>query len=271
MEINGMNFTIGADPELFIGKGDKPRSAFGLIEGDKINPQKVNYGAVQVDGMALEFNIDPANNQEEFKHNINEVMKTMLGMIKGYNIINTCSVKFHPNHFNHQPYEAMMLGCDPDYNGYSLKVNPTPKPIGKNRTLRTAGGHVHIGWDKINKNPSVHFNQAAQLARYMDQEVGVYSILWDGDSERRQLYGKAGAFRSKPYGMEYRSMSNKWIFNEKLIEVVFDFTIDAINKMFENKDSDNTVESIINKSDVSSSFFKNNKKAERILDILHST
>ena len=51
---------VGCDPEVFVKQNGVFKSAFGLIKGDKKNPQKIRNGAVQVDGMALEFNIDPA-------------------------------------------------------------------------------------------------------------------------------------------------------------------------------------------------------------------
>ena len=38
---------------------------------------------------------------------------------------------------------------------------------------------------------------------------------------RKQLYGKAGAYRPKPYGFEYRTLSNFWVFDKKLIEWVW--------------------------------------------------
>ena len=52
--------TVGADPELFVKKGRSFQSAYGMIPGTKQKPKKVIKGAVQVDGMALEFNIDRA-------------------------------------------------------------------------------------------------------------------------------------------------------------------------------------------------------------------
>jgi hypothetical protein len=39
---------------------------------------------------------------------------------------------------------------------------------------------------------------------------------------RKQLYGKAGAFRPKPYGAEYRVLSNFWVFDTKLTGWVYD-------------------------------------------------
>jgi hypothetical protein len=59
-----MEFKIGADPEFFLRDKATGKfvSAHGLIPGTKRQPMKVDKGAVQVDGMALEFNIDPVTN-----------------------------------------------------------------------------------------------------------------------------------------------------------------------------------------------------------------
>lgn len=74
MEINGVNYTLGADPEIFVGRQGQFFSAHDLIPGNKRRPHPVDKGAVQVDGMALEFNIDPASSYEEFQGNLDHVM-----------------------------------------------------------------------------------------------------------------------------------------------------------------------------------------------------
>ena len=61
-----MDFLFGADPELFVKRDGEFKSGHGLIEGGKENPYPVERGAVQVDGMALEFNIDPAADEDNF-------------------------------------------------------------------------------------------------------------------------------------------------------------------------------------------------------------
>lgn len=65
-------FTIGCDPEIFVKKNGRPVSAFGLVQGTKESPQKTKFGAVQVDGMALEINTNPVDlyNFEQFNANI---------------------------------------------------------------------------------------------------------------------------------------------------------------------------------------------------------
>lgn len=49
------------------------------------------------------------------------------------------------------------------------------------------------------------------VVKAMDLFLGVPSVLMDEGEERKQLYGKAGAHRPKPYGVEYRTLSNFWI------------------------------------------------------------
>ena len=68
--------TIGADPELFLSIGGELVSSYGIVPGSKYNPYAVPFGAVQVAGMALEFNIDPADHKDDFVHNIVKVLST---------------------------------------------------------------------------------------------------------------------------------------------------------------------------------------------------
>ena len=51
----------------------------------------------------------------------------------------------------------------------------------------------------------------------MDYTLGLDSLLLDSDTRRRSMYGRAGSFRFKEYGIEYRTLSNFWIKNNKSI------------------------------------------------------
>ena len=78
-----VKITIGADPEIFVtNKDGRFRSAHGLVPGTKTEPFRVNNGAVQVDGMALEFNIDPVETEDDFVTNITSVMQQMQEMVE---------------------------------------------------------------------------------------------------------------------------------------------------------------------------------------------
>lgn len=73
-------------------------------------------------------------------------------------------------------------------------------------------GHVHVGYEK----PTQKLNE--RIIKFMDLYLGVPSVIVDSASkDRRLLYGKAGCFRSKPYGVEYRSLSNFWAFENTYI------------------------------------------------------
>lgn len=237
MKIGDYNFTIGADPEFFVARGGKPVSAHGLIPGNKKNPMKVNKGAVQVDGMALEFNIDPAATQDEFVNNLDVVLKTILGMVPGYEMFDQPVAEFGRIYIQKQPEEAKMLGCEPDYNAYTADVNPRPDA---ETPFRTASGHIHIGWTNgVDPYDPGHFEACCTLSKMLDLRLGVPSLAWDKDKKRRQLYGQAGCFRPKPYGMEYRVLSNAWL-NPKLPHLrkyVFGETVRAIKDLLENEEA----------------------------------
>lgn len=218
---------IGADPELFLKHPHSGKfvSAHNLIPGTKHEPHKVQFGAVQVDGTAAEFNIDPAANVKEFSNNIHAVMDSLKNMVPGYNLSVEPTATYDQAYFDKDiPMEAKRLGCDPDYSGWTLLENPHPDAHGQ--PFRTGAGHIHIGWTKDQDVFSAdHYMECAEVARQMDYYLGIWSLLWDPDPTRRKLYGKAGAFRPKPYGMEYRVMSNAWLKSSILINWVYEAAI----------------------------------------------
>lgn len=261
MEINGTEYTIGADPEVFMSAGGKFVSAHDAIPGTKARPHVVNHGAVQVDGMALEFNIDPAKNYQEFQDNLDSVQATLKSMIGDCDFMTQASVEFDEVFEKSVPRSALTLGCSADYNGWTMDEMNKPNSQAK---MRTAGGHVHIGGFFADDPFEIeHYVKSARLSRILDYTLGVYSILWDSDDKRRSLYGQAGAFRPKRYGMEYRTLSNKWIFNKNVVQFVYDSVVEALQlSQDESFEPDDKVIDIINNSDRSSDFFKNNDKAD---------
>lgn len=224
-----MDITIGADPELFVTKDGKFRSAHNLIPGTKENPHVVKDGAVQVDGMALEFNIDPVSTEDDFVLKVNSVMGQMKEMVPGYEFAIVPSCRFNGNHFNNQPEEAKELGCTPDFNAYTLLANPSPD---NKTTTRTASGHIHIGFCKdADVTSDEHMVRCATLVKQLDVYLGLPSVIFDPDKRRRAMYGAAGAFRPKPYGVEYRVLSNAWLLSEARMRFVYKQTVRAVNDL----------------------------------------
>jgi hypothetical protein len=111
---------------------------------------------------------------------------------------------------------AHVFGCEPDFNAWTKEMNPKPQP--PHPLMRSAGGHVHV---ETKVDP-------IQAVRAMDLFLSVPAVLMDNGEERKQLYGKAGAHRPKSYGVEYRSLSNFWVFDEKLIRWVWHNTERAL-------------------------------------------
>jgi hypothetical protein len=231
-----MNILVGADPELFVldkGSGEFV-NADGMVKGDKSDPYPVKNGAVQVDGMALEFNINPAGTRDEFLENIMVVQQELHDLIgvAEFDLVADASVNFSNEVMSNASVYSLELGCEPDFNAWNNgMINPKPN---NNTNLRTGAGHIHIGWseDEDVQNP-LHFEACIDVAKQLDCSLGVESLLWDDNTQRRTMYGKAGAFRPKPYGMEYRVLSNVWLKSEELITHVYDVAVKSVEDLID--------------------------------------
>lgn len=230
---------IGCDPEVFVRNPNSKQfvTAHNMIPGTKKEPFKVKHGAVQVDGMALEFNIDPAASRSAFVGNVKRVYHELEKMVPGYELVPVPVADFDPDYFIKEvDAQAKELGCDPDYNAYTGKPNVIPPGSG-DRPFRTASGHVHIGWtEDMDPMDPVHFEDCRIVARQLDFALGLQSLQFDKDNRRRSLYGKAGAFRPKPYGVEYRTLSNRWLTDDRLIAWVYDATVKALDALDKGHD-----------------------------------
>ena len=215
---------IGAAPELFVyTKDNKPTSAHDLLPGNKLMPYPVTRGAMQVDGVAAEFNIEPATTEEEFLFNIRSVRDEMLAELNksgSYILRAQPTIRFTRKQWNEIPDFAKELGCEPDFNAYTLEANPKPHT---NKFMRTGSGHVHISWGDKVEDPfdTGWMANCAGLVKHLDHHLMPQAYKWDKDKERMELYGKAGAFRTKSYGVEYRVLSNAWLATEARIRYVF--------------------------------------------------
>lgn len=241
-----IEWTIGADPEIFLLNDEGgPVSAIGLIGGSKHEPRPVNLGAVQEDNVLAEFNINPVSHPDQFVHNIQSVMGSLQELVPEYNLGVVPSMHFDIGDLMDHP-KAMEFGCDPDMNAWTGKLNPPPNP---ETTLRTAGGHVHIGYAKLNEQ------NAHRFVQMLDFYLGLPSVLLDSDSLRRSLYGRAGAYRIKSYGVEYRTLSNFWIKEEIYMRWIYHNCYRAIvdfrrlPSMLDKYDGE-VVQTTINQSDV---------------------
>ena len=133
--------------------------------------------------------------------------------------------------------------CMPDYNVYTEKKNK--KPNAKNQNLRSAGFHIHVGYD----HPTVP--ESLRMVKLLDIFLGIPSVIIDPDKKRRELYGRAGAFRLTKYGFEYRTLSSYMMSKDSILNLIWDLLTLALNfGGLPNAFDKNQIQYIINESDV---------------------
>lgn len=213
-------YTIGADPEMMV------RSlATGLlvpicdkVGGTKDQPlpftnnkgQALEGFKYQEDNVAFEVNIPPCATSRDFTYCIQRVLDL------SNNLLAEKGLKLEYNRSAHRfaatdllSPKAQTIGCDPDMCAYGGKddapIAREPFDIKDLGTWRFAGGHIHFGYDmELDVPPHV-------VVRLIDACVYLPIISKDKQKARRTKYGLAGLYRVKPYGVEYRTMSNFWL------------------------------------------------------------
>jgi hypothetical protein len=240
--------TIGSDPELFIfdTKTKKVVSAIDKIPGSKATPYVENLPegfGLQTDNILAEFNIPPVTDLKDFIECISFMKDLIRDTVKkinpDYDILCQASAKVPTKELKHP--QAKEAGCDPDFCIYTGTVNE-PGKLGKT-TLRSSGFHIHIGYDRCNIDTSL------AMLHYIDAFVGIPSILYDTDAERRKLYGKAGCFRLCEYGFEYRTLSSYWIANPSRLTFIWNqiqYAISAYRDGYNIPSPENVIECINN-------------------------
>lgn len=236
-----MEITIGCDPEVFVtqtGIGYVPaRSVVGNL-GTKDKPYDFGDDTqAQIDGLALEFNITPAKTRREFIARVKQAMKNLNDRLPdNARLAIHPSAAFAPQAIALADLADLELGCNPDFNAYTGKANRRPKDPGG---IRSAAGHIHIGWtantDPLGKG---HMQDCIDVVKQLDYalrrpmyEMSAYTGLRQHDIQRRRLYGKAGCFRPKSYGVEYRVPSNVWLQTVHFTGIMFDTVNQAIQDL----------------------------------------
>jgi len=200
---------VGSDLEYAVFQNGRYKPAGILpIVGTKGDPEVLKNGGVEIDCCAVEITPPPAKDEDTFVSNILNLLNEVKNKYSSVQLRTTASWRFSPKLLKTVPY-ANVMGCMPDFCAWTGEQNPRPK--GK-KGLRSFGGHIHI------ENGTVDTIKACDLT------LGMWSVLVDKDNQRRKLYGKAGAFRMKPYGVEYRVLSNFWCGDEANIRTAFRLT-----------------------------------------------
>lgn len=219
------NLLVGSDPEAMIidTTTGKMISAVGLIPGTKENPESIGNGCyIQADNVNVEWCVPPTQDPEDFIKNIRYCVQYTNSILpQGHRVLLRSSHVFDSDQLTTP--EALEFGCDADFCVYNDDLyKPNEKPAAADPNLRSCGGHIHLGHPYLS-NPQ---KGAGFIRNIIEPTLGVALVVLDMDTRRKELYGKAGAVRYKPYGIEYRTPSNLWLSSEELVRLTFKIIYD---------------------------------------------
>jgi hypothetical protein len=123
-----------------------------------------------------EFTIPPTNALGDWTYNINKAVNYISSILPRCLrpvIIPSAVLK---NKYL-QTETAKTFGCEPTLNVWTKKTNP--KPIARNKRLRSAGLHVHFGYDK----PDFKVNE--NIVKAFDLLLSVPAVLIEPENDRR--------------------------------------------------------------------------------------
>jgi hypothetical protein len=224
-----MAVTIGADPEILVTESaasKRFRSVAGIIGGTKSKPIAIpgleheftSGTAMQEDNVMLEFNVIPVRGSGDFMHVIDNALSALTENVlrpKKLRMSALCSALYEEKEL--QSPQAREFGCSPDMDAYTQAQADliSPQTVGNNRF---AGGHIHLGFENPEQVPDF------VIVQLCDAVMGLTEVRYSsgegGQGMRRQLYGTAGRYRAKPYGIEYRTLSNKWLWHHGLRDIL---------------------------------------------------
>ena len=231
---------MGADPEIFLSKNGKIIGSERVIPGGPLvgpaqscNPS-LSMGQVVRDGIQAELHPAPTHCRQILAENTLELLK-LLGTEAakhGAKLDFSQTVTVTQKEINSLSEESRRLGCQESLNihtpGRGLGIDPTKYQV------RSAGGHMHFDLTAVLDANGQRID-VLKFVPILDILVGNTSILLDDDpraAERRQVYGRAGEFRTPAYGLEYRTLSNFWLRSEMYLSLMFGLARQAIGLVY---------------------------------------
>lgn len=217
--------TFGSDPEFMLFDNTEPKSAIGVVDGCVESRIEKNGHSFYYDNVLAECAIEPGRNREEVVANFRDCFKIYAKMVQPYRLTPRASAYFSNRELSHE--DAKKVNCDRDTCAYTMRTMQGPVEAILNGNLRSCGGHIHAGAEILREDGA----EPVLFIYMMDLFLGMPSLWLDHDptsSQRRQLYGQAGRYRVKDYGMEYRSLGNFWLESPSLVELVYDITMFCI-------------------------------------------
>ena len=231
---------MGCDPEFFFvnGKGQ-------VVGSEKVLPKKglkwkdddfgysdSGYEDTQkpifiIDGVQAELNPEPNTCRALLGNDIHSCFLQLRKHLKAEG--KTLSINFDPLvkitqiELDSLSESSRVFGCDPSSNVYQTRAQARIRVNPKKYLKRSAGGHIHLGADAYQRPLRRTLKNVKVMVPLLDLVVANTCVLIDrhpGNKERRANYGRCGEYRVKPYGLEYRALSNFWLKSYQLMSLV---------------------------------------------------
>ena len=290
---------LGCDPEFFFMKNGQVIGSEKVLPKNGI-PDGCGYGGKTIiDGVQAELNPVSSNCRESLAYQIFICFNSLKKRLEetGATVAAESIVDISQKELESLSKGSRLFGCAPSVNIYNENKDKTSK-ISANPTTylkRSAGGHIHLGnaiagYIVENSQKAIAVEKALKempevMVPILDIIVGNTCVLLDrneGNVERRKNYGRAGEYRLKPYGIEYRTLSNFWLRSYSLFSLVFALarmsvhivaqstkTNDNVKLLFDAVKREDVVEAI-QKNDFDLAM-KNFKKIKRLLQNMNNS
>jgi hypothetical protein len=219
--------TFGCDCEFILTQNGRYKSAVEVLKGSRTAPS-VGVGGHKTfyDNVLAEVAIIHADSVDGAVQNAKQAISQLKAKVEPCSLNLWASADYPACELRSR--ESREVGCIEEINAYTHQTITPPVHAIKHNAFRTAGGHIHLGGSSCLTDPI-----KSRLVVYsLDLFVGIPSLFYDNNEfslERRKLYGKAGSFRDKPYGIEYRVLGPFWVRSPKNMSLFYKLAEHAVN------------------------------------------
>lgn len=237
--------TVGCDPEGFLLHKGKVIGSEKVIPAKGIVTKSPNPGvaisggqsAIVRDGIQIELHPGATTCRANLGNNIQAALKSLQTILKEHPEVTVSFqdvVEVSKRELETLSPESRLLGCMPSFNLYRpSRINVNPATYRK----RSGGGHLHFSTIPYQVKGETDAAKDFQIRtiRMMDVLVGLPCVLIDRSPNaalRRRVYGRAGEYRLPSYGLEYRTLSNFWMHNYRLMSLVMALGRMAISAVY---------------------------------------
>lgn len=210
---------VGGDPEFFVIRNGRIISAHHVFPEKDSAVSITKDGIVYFDGYQAEVNLRDGYPPESYWNKLVEIFSKIE---KEYGIAISLqpAIYISKKELRTLPPEACEFHCEPDLNVYNDYVET---PDGRNFRMRCIGGHIHI------ETPLRYSSFIKLLDLFVSLPLTYFSPARNSEYIRRTLYGRAGSYRLKPYGVEYRTPSPVYLSSPEFYRAVIDGIMTAQN------------------------------------------